>query len=281
MQAHSYRQDVLSDMSPRRQRIVIQAAGIGIQPPPRTKAGAVWDGQTARVFCNVSPEDPGRHRLPAVIAERRRRVPSIIVGVLVSAGAGATDVTVAGLFPNKAVVQIDRGSLQTLSVGQKSVEGVLLVSVDRDVATFEIQGKRITVGMSQARMPASPSSAASAVIYADTRGHFITDGQINGLTIRFLVDTGATHVALPANEARRLGIDYREGKKGMAKTANGNAPTYQVRLDTVRLGNITLYGVDAVVMDSEKLSQSLLGMSFLNRLDMKRERDVMTLTERY
>jgi len=224
---------------------------------------------------------PGRQYHATRISGWRHRVASVVAGALIAAGAGATDVTVSGLFPNKAVVQIDGGSLQTLAVGQKSAEGVLLVSVDGDGATFEIDGKRIAVGLGRARMSANPSSVASAVIYANTRGHFITDGQINGLTIGLLVDTGATHVALPASEARRLGLDYRKGKKGSIRTANGIAPAYQIKLDTVRLGNITLYGVDAVVVDSENLSQPLLGMSFLNRLDMKREGDVMTLTKRY
>jgi aspartyl protease family protein len=218
-----------------------------------------------------------------LIAARRYRPASIIVGELISACVSATDVTVAGLFPNKAVVQIDGGALQTLSVGQKSVEGVVLLSVDRDVATFDIQGKRITIGMGHARISASPSSAASAVIYSDTAGHFIADGQINGVPTRFLVDTGATHIALSASEARRLGLDYRKGKRAMTATANGNAPVYLISLDLVRLGNITVYGVDAVVMDSEDRSMPLplLGMSFLNRMDMKREGDIMTLTKRF
>ena len=82
-------------------------------------------------------------------------------------------------------------------------------------------------------------------------------------------------------KARRLGLDYQAGRKGMVRTANGNAIAYQIKLDTVRLGGITLYGIDAVVMEGEKLGLPLLGMSFLNRLDMKREGDAMTLTKRF
>jgi len=211
----------------------------------------------------------------------RRRMAAIIASVLLSAGAGAMDITVAGLFPNKAVVQIDGRAPQTLSVGQRSPEGILLLSVDGDVATFEIRGKRLAVRLGTGRMAASPSAAASAVIYADPQGHFFTEGQVNGRATRFLVDTGATSVALPAAEARRLGLDYQAGSKGMVRTANGNAIAYQIRLDTVRLGGITLYGIDAVVMEGDKLGLPLLGMSFLNRLDMKREGDAMTLTKRF
>ena len=209
------------------------------------------------------------------------RLALIIVGLLLSAGAGATDVIVAGLFTNKALVQIDGGPLQTLSVGQKTREGVVLVSVDRDAATFEIDGKRLTLGMGHARMGASASAIESAVLTADVQGHFTTDGQVNGMPIRFVVDTGATLVALPASEARRLSLDYSKGRKVMMGTANGNVPGFLVKLDTVRIGSVTLHGVDAIVMEGPGLRSPLLGMSFLNRMNMKREGDIMTLTRRY
>lgn len=206
---------------------------------------------------------------------------STVIGALLGTGASATDITVAGLFPNKAVVQIDGGAPQTLSVGQRSREGVLLVSVEGDVATFDSAGKRLAVRLGTGRMAAGPAAAASAVIYANAAGHFVTDGEINGRTTRFLVDTGATSVTLSAGDARRLGLDFQAGTKGLAQTANGTVPAWQVKLDTVRVGNITLHGIEAIVMDGEKLPVPLLGMSFLNRLDMKRERDAMMLTKRY
>jgi aspartyl protease family protein len=204
----------------------------------------------------------------------------MVLGLLVSTGAGALDVNVVGLFPNKAVVQIDGGALQTLSVGQKTIEGVVLVSVERDGATFDIQGERMALGLGHARMNTG-ISAASAMVTADERGHFVTTGQVNGVPIRFAVDTGATFVTFPASEARRLGLDYRNGQKVMMNTANGGAPVYRVKLDTVRVGDVTVNGVDAVVMEGDSLSVALLGMSFLNRVDIKREGEIMTLTKRY
>jgi len=209
------------------------------------------------------------------------RLISIIVGLLVSAGAGATDITVAGLFPNKALVQIDGGPLRTLSVGQKTTEGVVLVSVERDGATFDVAGKRITVGLGHARMATSASAGESVVLTADTRGHFSTEGQVNGRSVRFVVDTGATLISLPASEARRLSIDYQKGRKAMMRTANGNIPGYIVKLDTVSVGSVTIYDVEAVVLEGNGLEAPLLGMSFLNRMNMKREGDIMTLTKRY
>jgi len=195
--------------------------------------------------------------------------------------AQAADVTVVGIFPNKAVVQIDGGSLRTLAVGQKTAEGVTLLSVDRDSATFDIDGSRATLGLGQARISRTEPVAQSVRLTADLQGHFRTDGQINGRTVAFTVDTGATVIALPSSEATRIGIDYQRGQKVAMRTANGTTGAYLVKLDTVSLGGVTLHGVEAVVVEGNVLAFPLLGMSFLNRMDMKREGDVMTLTRRY
>ena len=212
---------------------------------------------------------------------RCHRVVGVVAGLLISAGVCAVDVRVSGLFTDKALVQIDGGPLQTLSVGQKSAEGVTLVSVERDAATFEIGGKRMTLGMGRARMMTSDPVRESTVLTADVRGHFYVHGQLNAKSVRFVVDTGATLVSIPASEARRLSIDYQKGQKALMRTANGNATGYLVKLDTVSVGGVTIYGVDAVVIEGNGLPATLLGMSFLNRMNMKREGDIMTLTKRY
>jgi aspartyl protease family protein len=214
---------------------------------------------------------------------RIHRTAAFIAALLASAAAAAapTDITVSGLFTNKAVVQIDGGPLQTLSVGQKTPQGVVLVAVDRESATFEIDGKRMTLGLGRARMAITAPVAESATLTADVRGHFAADGLVNGMPVRFFVDTGASLVSLPAAEASRLAIDYRKGQKALMGTANGTTTGYLVKLDTVKVGSVTLHGVDAVVMEGSGLGSPLLGMSFLNRMDMKREGDIMTLTRRY
>jgi aspartyl protease family protein len=108
---------------------------------------------------------------------------------------------------------------------------------------------------------------------------------VNGIPIRFTVDTGATVVALPFKEARRLGLDYRKGQVVSMSTAGGDAIGYKIKLDTVRVGEVTVNSVDAVIMDGgedgEGLPVALLGMSFLKRVDIKREGEIMTLTKRY
>ena len=205
----------------------------------------------------------------------------VFLGLLWSASASAIDITVSGLFTNKAVVQIDGGPLTTLSVGQKTPQGVTLISVDRESATFEVDGKRQTLGLGRARMGASAPAAETATFTADVRGHFASDGQVNGRALRFVVDTGATLVALPVSEAQRLSLDYKKGQKVPMNTANGVTAGYLLKLDSVRVGGITVQGVDAVVIEGGGFATPLLGMSFLNRTNMKREGDVMTLTRRY
>lgn len=209
------------------------------------------------------------------------RLLAVVTGVLLAPVAGAADVTVVGLFPSKVVVQVDGGPLRTLAPGQKTPEGVLVVSVDRDSATFEIDGKRTTLRMGQARIARAPPAVESVTLTADLQGHFTAEGQVNGRTVRFLVDTGATVIALPSGEAKRLGVDYERGQKVLMRTANGTGSGYLVKLDAVAVGGVTLYGVDAVVIDGTGLAYPLLGMSFLNRMDMKREGNVMTLTKRF
>jgi aspartyl protease family protein len=201
---------------------------------------------------------------------------------LAAAGpAAATDVNVVGLFGAKAVVSINGGEPRTMGIGQKSPEGVTLVAVDRESATFEIDGRRRTLKMGQAYASAGAASGSGSVtLKADGRGHFVTSGQVNGGSVRFLVDTGATLVALPAADAKRLGLNYIGGERAIAQTAGGPTPAYRVKLDTVRVGDITLHAVDAMIFESG-LPIALLGMSFLNRTEMKRDGETMVLIKRF
>jgi clan AA aspartic protease, TIGR02281 family len=196
--------------------------------------------------------------------------------------AGATDVNVIGLFPNRAVVVIDRGTPKTLAVGQRTPEGVLLLSADSRSATFEIDGKRETLEMGRHFESASQTGSRSQVTLApDSRGHYVTQGTINGASVRILVDTGATFVTLPASEARRIGIDLRNARRGVSSTANGNVPVYRVLLESVKIGDITLNNVEAVVNEGAGLDLTLLGMSFLSRTDMHVDGPNLVLEKRY
>ena len=195
--------------------------------------------------------------------------------------AAAADVQMVGVIGDKAaVLALDGGDPKTVKVGQ-TWSGIKVIEVKGDFATIEIDGKRRVLqrGMHY-RGAAASSDRQSVTLAADSRGHFFMDGAINGSTVRFIVDTGATVVALPASEAVRLGLDYRNGERAMTNTAGGPVEAFRVRLDRVRAGDIELTGVDAVVIE-RGLHVNLLGMSFLNRLEMKRDGQTMTLIRRF
>jgi aspartyl protease family protein len=197
--------------------------------------------------------------------------------------AHAADVTVTGLFNGKAVLVINGSRPRTMNVGE-TVDGVKLVSANSETAVVEVAGKRQTLGMGHAtRLGGSTagSGVGDVTLRADTRGHFFANGSINGASVRFLVDTGASSIALSVDEARRLGVNYLAGVPGRVSTANGTAAAYRVKFDTVRIGDITLNNVDGVVVDGMGLNVALLGMSFLNRTQMKRDGDTLVLTRRY
>jgi aspartyl protease family protein len=196
-----------------------------------------------------------------------------------AAAAHAADVRVVGVSATRAVVSIDGGAPRTLAIGQKTAEGVTLLAVEGENATFDIGGRRRTLRMGQ-MYQATGGGNASVTLKADGRGHFLADGTINGAATRFLVDTGATLIAIPGDEARRLGLSFVNAPQGAVKTAAGVVPAYKIRLDTVRVGGITLNAVDAVVVD-RGLDVVLLGMSFLNRTEMRRDGETMVLTKRF
>jgi aspartyl protease family protein len=198
-----------------------------------------------------------------------------------STAVSAADIALIGVIGDKAaVLAVDGGEPKTVKVGQKW-RGATVLSVERDRATVEIDGKERVLKIGQHyRAAASPSGRQSVTLSADPRGHFFAEGSINGNPVRFLVDTGASAIGLPASEALRLGIDYRKGQRGYTSTANGVVPFYRVRLDSVTLGSIELTGVEAGVIEGG-LNVVLLGMSFLNRVEMTRDGHFMTLTRRF
>jgi aspartyl protease family protein len=206
-----------------------------------------------------------------------------VVFLLAPAFAGATDINVVALTAGKAVVVIDGGRPRTLAVGQTTPEKVKLISATSEEAVFEVDGKRRTLTTAQARYATGGGSGAQrTVLTSDNRGHFFTTAAVNGVSMKFLVDTGASMVTISGQDAKRAGISYLSAERGLMQTANGVVSAYRVKLDTVRLGDITLNNVDGIVVEGSGLGNAgLLGMSFLNRIDMRREGDSLTLTRRY
>jgi aspartyl protease family protein len=194
------------------------------------------------------------------------------------------DINVVGLTAGKAVVSIDGGKPRTLTVGQVTPEGIKLISAFSESGVFEVDGERRTLAVGEGAAVATTSAARggdSVTLYADSRGHFITTVVVNGISLRFLVDTGATSVALSSADARRAGLNYLEATRSFTQSAGGVIPIYNVKLDSVRVGDITLNNVDAVVIEGDKLPIALLGMSFLNRMEMRRDGTTLTLIRRY
>ncbi|MGZ5203467.1 MAG: retropepsin-like aspartic protease family protein [Caldimonas sp.] len=187
----------------------------------------------------------------------------------------------AGSLGSRALLVID-GKPRQVGVGS-TVDGVRLVSVTGNDAIVEVQGKRVALQLGGS--PANLGGAASEgtgdriVLTSESGGHFLTSGTINGRTTRFVVDTGATNVTIGQAEADRLGIDYKNGQRGFTSTANGAVPAYKVSLSAVRIGDVQVYNVEATVLPAP-MPFVLLGNSYLDRFQMRRENDRLTLEKK-
>jgi aspartyl protease family protein len=198
------------------------------------------------------------------------------------AWADAPRVRVLALFPNKAMLEID-GRERLLRAGQVSPEGVTLVSADQHEAVVEVGGRResLTFGTAVGGTFATPEMR-EVKIYRNAKGAYTTVGSINGRPVDLMVDTGATAIAMSAAEARRLGISYRlDGAPVGVTTASGTVPGHRVTLDRVTVGDITVRNVDALVIPGDLPEQVLLGLTFLNRVDMRQEGAEMVLRTKY
>jgi aspartyl protease family protein len=183
---------------------------------------------------------------------------------------------------NKALLVID-GQPQTLAVGG-SARGVTLRRLGDGEAEVDVGGQLrvLRLGAAPSRVGtgvAATGSGSSIVLPMGAGGHFGAAGSINGKQVNFLVDTGATSVALSQSEANRIGLEWKRGRPGMTQTANGTVPIYAVNLTSVRLGDVEIANVAAVVLPSD-MPVVLLGNSFLNRFNMRRDNDVMRLDKK-
>jgi aspartyl protease family protein len=202
--------------------------------------------------------------------------------VIATSVAAAPDVRVVGLFKDRAVLTID-GRQRMLRVGQTSPEGVRLVSADSKAAVLEIEGQqnRATLdGRVSARNKVR--TGGEVQIRRDLAGMYSTVGSINGMPVNFLVDTGATQIAMNAAHARRLGIDYRvTGTPTAVTTASRVERAWAVTLDTVKVGDIELRNIASVILEGSQPATILLGMSFLGQLQITNEGQLMTLRQKY
>lgn len=218
-----------------------------------------------------------------VLTSGKAKLHSTLLGLLVAVFAPvavAQDVGLAGIMGSKAMLMINGGEPRSVPVGQ-SLDGVKVLSIQGDQIMVEVGGRKRPLRVGQYAVGAGSGDGSGKIIMtADVQGHFYTTGNINGTSVRFLVDTGATMISLGASDARRLGLDFNRGQKALTNTANGQAVVSKVQLDTVRIGDVTLHNVDALIHQGD-MPIALLGMSFLNRMEMQRDGSTMTLKKRF
>lgn len=211
-----------------------------------------------------------------------KRLAALALFAGLAGGAWAQSVALQGMLGSRALLLIDGGAPRSLAVGD-SAQGVKLVSVGADSAVVEIAGKRVALRLGES--PASlgergQASSGRISLPADGGGHFMGSGSINGRPVQFLVDTGASTVALSVADAERIGLAFREGPSVRVGTANGLAQGWRVKLASVRIGDVEVYDVDAIVTP-QGMPFVLLGNSYLNRFQMRRDNDQMVLERRY
>ena len=209
---------------------------------------------------------------------------AMFAGLLLAANVvGAVEnISLQALFKDKAIILVD-GARRVLKSGEESPEGIKLLTTDtqEEKAEIEIGGKREILRLGVVIAGFSSKGKGSVALFPDRGGHFFVDGLVNGTDVRFMVDTGATVIAMNSVIAQRIGIDYRKhGQPGMASTPAGYVRTYNITLNTVQVGEITLHNVAGSVIEGNHPREALLGMSFLGHLDMKRDGEKMELSER-
>jgi aspartyl protease family protein len=198
----------------------------------------------------------------------------------ITAIASALPLEVVGLFKNHAVVRL-QGSEFLMKAGDTR-GGVTLVSADARQARVAYQGREHVVGLSN-RVSSQYRAVdkAQVVISSDSLGQYWIRGAINNHFTNFLVDTGASVVAISEVDARQLGIEFDASHQGTVQTAQGTADTHFVTLDEIVVGGITAYNVRAAIIAGEYPLEPLLGMSFLRQVSLQENAGVLTLTKQH
>lgn len=212
---------------------------------------------------------------------RCRQLLLLSAALLAGAAAAAPRIELQAVLGKTAVLEVD-GQRRLLHMGQSSPEGVRLLALTPGAAKLQVDGQVHDYPLGGRAGGALPTGQAVNVrIDRDKSGMYLTSGAINGQPVEFLVDTGATTVALNDGAARTLGIDYRAGSKGLVETASGVTEAYAVTLREVSVGSIKLPNVAAVVISGPQPSRALLGMSFLSRTQIEHAQDALVLRRKY
>ncbi|GAC1603512.1 MAG: TIGR02281 family clan AA aspartic protease [Ramlibacter sp.] len=206
-----------------------------------------------------------------------------LAALALATGAWAQSVSLQGMLGQKALLIVDGGAPHSVAPGE-TWQGVKLLTTLGDQAVVEIKGRKHTLRMGESQVsvggPAGAARGNKIVLTAGSGGHFLSQGTINGRAVQFMVDTGASTIGMGVAEAERVGLDYKAGRPVRMQTANGVSPGWLVKLASVRIGDVELYDVDAVV-GAQAMPYVLLGNSFLSRFQMHRDNEQMVLERRF
>jgi len=198
---------------------------------------------------------------------------------------GEKSITAIALFDSRAMLSIDGNKAKIMREGQ-TFKGVTLISSNTSEAVIEVNGKRESLVLNSSTVVSDELGAFKlrerkvVELRENDLGFFESSGTVNGRSINFLVDTGASLVVMNSLQADQIGLEYKEGELGYASTASGTAPMFYVSLDTISIGGIELNNVQAGVIEGSFPEKPLLGMTFLSEVNMTRNGNLMTLEER-
>jgi aspartyl protease family protein len=212
----------------------------------------------------------------------RRTFDLLILCALLAAGpaVAAPPVEVLALFKDRAVLRA-AGAEHLLRAGETSPDGITLIEADADGARVRYRGEehRLTLSRHVAGAFLAPERQTVA-IPPDPLGQYRVRGAINGVFVDFLVDTGASVVAMSRRHARSLGLDVDGAQQGVVQTAQGRVDAYFVNLREVAVGGLIAHNVQGAVIDSDFPVDILLGMSFLRHVGLEERGGVLTLLQR-
>jgi aspartyl protease family protein len=208
---------------------------------------------------------------------------ALVAGAVFSPMARAQSVSLSGMLGNKALLVVDGGEPKSVAPGE-SFKGVRVISTQGNNAVLEVAGQRQTLRVGDSPVsvgtPINTATSRRIVLSADAQGHFFSQGLVNSRPVQFLVDTGATTIGMSSSDADRIGLPYKQGTSVQVSTANGVVPGWRVRLSSVRLSDVEVHDIEAIITPIA-MPFVLLGNSYLTRFQMTRNNDQLVLEKRY
>lgn len=186
-----------------------------------------------------------------------------------------------GLFDGAALLRVN--GLQKLVRTGDTFEGVKVEEADPRSVVVSQAGVRDELTLSgHIATSFTPPSRRQWSIPANSQRQYITSASINGVRTMAMIDTGANVVAMSSQTAERIRLDYQElGKEGVATTASGKVKAWHFKLERLNVGGLDTGYIDATVIEGAYPEMVLLGMSFLEKVDMRETSGVMHLYQKF